>query len=111
MAAQPMPDGWPPRTTRGFVFGLFDQRDGKRSDRLRAEARGLGLTPEHAALAEPFVVRLTLHRTPRAPLALAVALGASFPFGVARLEPGAADDGQLTVCDAPPVEIRPLGPE
>jgi hypothetical protein len=111
MAAQPLPDGWPPRTTRGFVFGLFDQREGKRSDRLTAEARTVGLPTGHAALAEPFVVRLTLHRTPRAPLALAVALGASFPFGVARLEQDPADRGQLTVCDAPPVEIRPLGPE
>ena len=111
MAAQPLPDGWPPRTTRGFVFGVFDQRDGKRSDRLTAEARTVGLPIGHAALAEPFVVRLTLHRTPRAPLALAVALGASFPFGVARLEQDSADRGQLTVCDAPRVEIRPLGPE
>ena len=40
MAAQPVPDGWPARTTRGFLFGLFDQREGKRSDRLMAEARG-----------------------------------------------------------------------
>ena len=76
MAAQPLPDGWPPRTTRGFLFGLFDQREGKRSDRLVAEARGARPATGHAALAEPFVVRLTLHRTPRAPLALPVALGA-----------------------------------
>jgi hypothetical protein len=109
MATQPIPDGWPPRTTRGFVFGLFDQRDGKRSDRLMAEARDAGLPTGHAALAEPFVVRLTLHRTPRAPLALAVALGASFPFGVARLEPGSADAGPLTVCSAPAIDVIPLG--
>ena len=87
---------------------MFDQREGKRSDRLIAEARGLGLSAEHAALAEPFVVRLTLHRTPRAPLALPIALGAPFPFGVARLE-GGADAGPLTICEAPPVEIVPLG--
>jgi len=109
MAAQPVPDGWPPRTTRGFVFGLFDQRDGRRSDRLMAEARGVGLPTGHAALAAPFVVRLTLHRTPRAPLALAVALGASFPFGAARLEQASADAGQLTVCGAPAIEVIPLG--
>ena len=108
MAAQPVPDGWPPRTTRGFLFGRFDQREGTRSDRLLAEARRFGLPPDHAALAEPFVVRLTLHRTPRAPLALPIALGASFPFGVARLE-GGPDAGPLTICEAPPVEIAPLG--
>ena len=108
MAAQPMPDGWPPRTTRGFLFGVFDQREGTRSDRLVAEARGIGLRAEHPALAEPFVVRLTLHRTPRAPLALAVALGAPFPFGVAKLERDSADAGHLTVCDAPALEILPL---
>jgi hypothetical protein len=109
MAAQPLPDGWPPRTTRGFLFGLFDQRNGKRSDRLMAAARGAGLPTEHAVLGEPFVVRLTLHRTPRAPLALAVALGASFPFGVAKLEQRPADAGQLTVCSAPAIEVIPLG--
>jgi hypothetical protein len=108
-AAQPAPDNWPPRTTRGFLFGLFDQRDGKRSDRLVAEAQGIGLPTQHAVLTQPFVVRLTLHRTPRAPLALAVTLGSSFPIGVARLAMG-ADAAPLTVCDAPPVEILPLGP-
>jgi hypothetical protein len=81
-AAQPVPDGWPERTTRGFLFALFDQREGKRSDRLMAEARGLGLSTQHAALAEPFVVRLTLHRTPRAPLALPIALGAAPPVNI-----------------------------
>ena len=108
MAGQPVPDGWPERATRGFLFGLFDQREGKRSDRLIAEARGLGLPAEHEALVEPFVVRLTLHRTPRAPLALPITLGAPFPFGVARLE-GGADAEPLTICEAPPVEIVPLG--
>jgi hypothetical protein len=108
MAARPVPDGWPERTTRGFRFGLFDQREG-RSDRLVSDARALGLTTEHAVLAEPFVVRLALHRTPRAPLVLAVALGASFPFGVAKLEHDSADGGHLTVCSAPAIEILPLG--
>jgi hypothetical protein len=57
-------------------------------------------------LAEPFVVGLTLHRTPQAPLTLAVALGASFPFGVARLNRRRRDaEAALTVCEAPPVEI------
>jgi hypothetical protein len=106
-AAQPLPDGWPPRTTRGFLFGLFDQRV-RRSERLAAEARRLGLSPEQAALAEPFVIRLTIHRTPRAPLALPIALGGSFPFGVAKLD-GGADAAPLTICEAPPAEIAPLG--
>ena len=38
---------------------------------------------------------------------LTIALGAPFPFGVARLE-GGADAGPLTICEAPPVEIVPL---
>jgi hypothetical protein len=108
-AVEPRPDGWPPpRTTRGFHFFTFDQRTGTRSVRLLAEARDTGLTSEHPVLAEPFVIRLTLHRTPRAPLALAVVLGASFPVGVAKLERGGADVGHLTVCDAPAVPISPL---
>ena len=107
-AVEPRPDGWPPRTTRGFRFFTFDQLTGTRSDRLRGEARDLGLTSEHSVLAEPFVIRLTLHRTPRAPLALAVVLGATFPIGVAKLEPGGANVGHLTVCDAPAVPISPL---
>jgi hypothetical protein len=107
-AVEPRPDGWPPRTTRGFRFFTFDQLTGTHSDRLRGEARDTGLTSEHSVLAEPFVIRLTLHRTPRAPLALAVVLGASFPIGVAKLEPGGANVGHLTVCDAPAVPISPL---
>ncbi len=107
-AVEPRPDGWPPRTTRGFHFFTFDQLTGTRSDRLLAEARDTGLTSEHPVLAEPFIIRLTLHRTPRAPLALAVTLGASFPIGVAKLERGGADVGHLTVCDAPAVPISPL---
>jgi hypothetical protein len=107
-AGAPTPDGWPPRTIRGFRFFTFDQRTGARSDRLLAEARDAGLSTGHPVLAEPFVLRLTLHRTPRAPLALAVVLGASFPIGVAKLEPGAAAAGQLRVCDAPAVRISPL---
>ena len=107
-SAEPRPDAWPPRTGRGFSFFVFDQLSGTRSNRLRAEARDAGLTLEHPVLAEPFVIRLILHRTPRAPLALAVTLGASFPIGAAKLQRGAADVGHLTVCDAPAIPISAL---
>lgn len=107
-SATPGPDGWPPRTIRGFSFFAFDQLTGTRSARLRAEARDAGLTSDHPVLAEPFVLRLILHRTPRAPRALAVTLGASFPIGVATLQRGAGDVGHLTICDAPAVPISPL---
>ena len=47
MAAQPLPDGWPERTTRGFLFGVFDQREGKR---LRSPGgRSAGARPDHGA--------------------------------------------------------------
>lgn len=108
-AVEPSPDGWVPKTTRGFQFFTFDQRTGTRSDRLLAEARDMGLTSEHPVLAQPFVIRLTLHRTPRAPLALAVLLGHSFPIGVAKLERGGADAGHFRICEAPAVSISPLG--
>jgi hypothetical protein len=107
-SAQPAPDGWSRRTLRGFGVLAFDQRMGTHAARLRAEARDEGLAGDHPVLAEPFVVSLTLHRTPRAPLALAVALGTSFPVGVARLQQGAEDIGRLMVCEAPAVPISPL---
>ncbi len=106
---EPAADGWPPRTTRGFRFAVFDQRQGKGSDRLGAEARELGLPAEHPVLSAPVVVRLTLHRTPRAPLALAVALGAPFPVAVAKLQTGTTGTGELMLCDAPAVDIAPFG--
>ena len=107
-AVEPGPDGWPPRTTRGFGFFTYDQRGGQRSDRLAAEAREVGLASGHAVLAQPFVVRLTLHRTPRAPLALAVTLGAAFPIGVAKLESDHANVGHLRICEAPSVAVSPF---
>jgi hypothetical protein len=107
-AGQPAPDAWPPRTLRGFRFAVFDQLAGPRSDRLVAEANEAGLALDSPVLAQPFVIRLTLHRTPRAPRGLAAALGAPFSIGVARLDPDAARDGTLTVCDAPGVVVSPL---
>ena len=68
----------------------------------------MGLPSGHPLLAEPFILRLTLHRTPRAPRVLAVTLGASFSTGVAKLERGRVEAGHLMVCDAPPVPISPL---
>jgi hypothetical protein len=106
--SQPSPDGWPPRTLRGFRFFTFEQPAGARTERVVEEARDVGLPADHPLLAEPFLLRLTLHRTPRAPLALAVVLGAPFPIGVTKLEAGAANVGRLTLCDAPAVRIVPL---
>jgi hypothetical protein len=105
---EPRPDGWPPRTIRGFHFFKFDRLTPTRGARLIAEAGAMRLPGGHPLLAEPFILRLTLHRTPRAPLALAVMLGASFPSGVAKLERGITEAGHLTVCDAPAVPISPL---
>jgi hypothetical protein len=107
-AVEPRPDGWPPRTTRGFRFSLFDQRDEARSNRLQAELREAGLSSEHPVTTSPFVVKLILHRTPHAPLLLAVVLGAAFPVGVAKLDEGVTEAEHLTLCDAPAVKIAPF---
>src|SRR5262249_18310921 len=109
----PAPDGWTPRMLRGFGFFTFDQLTAAGTERLRAEAREAGLPLTHPILAEPFVVRLNLHRRPRAPLALAVRLGAQFPVGVVKLDERTLDDSadeteRLTVCDAPPIPVAML---
>ena len=93
---------------RGFGYFSFNQLTPAGTDRLRAEARAIGLPPHHPILAEPFVIRFNLHRTPRASLTLPVALGAPFPVGVVKLDEAAVDTGRLTVCDAPLVAISPL---
>jgi hypothetical protein len=90
---------------RGFGFFTFDQLTPAGTERLMAEARATGLPADHPLLEQPFVVRLNLHRTPRAPLALAVILGSTFPVGATRLDPHAAKVGQLTVCDAPAIVV------
>jgi hypothetical protein len=108
-AVMPKPDGWPPRATRGFRLAVFDQHPGERSQRLADEARDLGLPADHPVLAAPFVVRLMLHRTPRAPLALPVTLGTGFPMAVAKLQSESVGAGALRLCDAPVVDIAPLG--
>jgi hypothetical protein len=102
---EPRSEGWPIRSTRGFRWAAFDRQTDANRERLQAEARAVGLS-EHPVFAAPFVTRLTLHRTPRAPLTLAVLLGATFPVGLGKGEyagPGAA---HLTICDAPPVRIE-----
>ncbi len=102
---EPRSDEWPPRSTMGFRWTAFDRRTDANRERLEAEARAIGLS-EHPVFAESFVTRLTLHRTPRAPLTLAVLLGASFPASVGKglyPGPGAA---HLTICEAPPVRIE-----
>lgn len=109
-AGDPQPDGWSPRTVRGFGFFRFDQLTRAGTERLIAEARATGLPANHPLLDQPFVLRLNLHRTPRAPLALPVVLGGSFPVGAARLAPDAANVGHLTVCDAPAIAVSPFAP-
>jgi hypothetical protein len=106
--AGPGPDRWPSRTLRGFRVATFDQRDAEQSRRLKGEAADLQLPAGDRVLAAPTVVRLTLHRTPRAPLAFAAILGAPFPLGTAKFEQGAAAVGRFTVCDAPAVPIAML---
>src|SRR4029079_4360561 len=98
-----------PRMLRGFGFFTYDQGGDGGSARLQAEGRDVGLRPDHPVLSAPFVVRLTLHRTPRAPLALPVLLGAPFPSGAAKLDRASAEAGHLIVCDAPAIQIAPLG--
>jgi hypothetical protein len=107
---EPRADGWPIRSTRGFRWASFDRQTDANRERLQAEARAVGLS-EHPVFAAPFVTRLTLHRTPRAPLTLAVLLGASLPVGIGKGEyagPGAA---HLTICDAPPVRLELFNPK
>jgi len=105
----PRPEAWPPRTQRGFRLAVFDRAADPDNVRLRDEAREHGLPLSHPVLSAPFVVRLLLHRTPRAPRALALSLGAPFPQVVARLQAGAASAGRLTLCDAPAVNVLPFG--
>ena len=107
-AGEPRPDGWSLRATRGFRSVSFDRRTEAHADRLVGEARASDLD-DRAVFVAPYVTRLTLHRTPRAPLTLGVLLGASRPLGVAK---GAyfdqAGSPRLTVCEAPPVKIRSI---
>src|SRR5262249_34441908 len=97
-AGAPIPDGWSVRMRRGFGFFTFDHLTAAGTARLPAEAVSAGLPLTHPILAEPFVIRLNLHRTPRAPLTLPVILGHPFPKGVVELDAGADDAGRLTVC-------------
>ena len=107
-AGAPAPDGWSPRMLRGFGFFTFDQLTPAGTARLQAEARAVGLPPTHPLLSQTFVVRLNLHRTPRAPLVLPVLLGAHFPVGVVKLDEDAVEAGRMTVCDAPLVQVAAL---
>ncbi len=100
----PGPDGWPPRAQRGFDLRMFGRRSTEESARLDDEAKEAGLQG-HPVFASPFVARLTLYRTPQAPLALPIVLGPPRAQGVGRLVadyPGALP---LTICDAPHAQI------
>jgi hypothetical protein len=107
-AGRPRPDGWSARMLRGFGYMTFDRLTPAGAERMRAEARAAGLPDTHPVFAEPFVIRFNLHRTPRAPLALPVSLGARFPSGLVKLDERALDVGRLTICDAPPIATSPL---
>lgn len=104
----PRPDGWIGRTTLGFRFETFEQQAGTRAGRLSVRDSGVFPGEDHGALTAPFVLWLGLHRTPRAPLTLAVVLGGAFPAGIARLENGGAEAGRFTICEAPAVTIAPF---
>jgi hypothetical protein len=105
MAGEPAPDGWPLRATRGFRAATFDRETEAHADRLQAEARARELS-DRDVFAAPYVTRLTLHRTPRAPLTLGILLGASRPVGVAKGEYfDPSPSSHLTICEAPPIKI------
>lgn len=105
IAGEPQPDGWPLRATRGFRSVTFDRETEAHADRLQAEARARELS-DRDVFASPYVTRLTLHRTPRAPLTLGILLGASRPVGVAKGEYfDSSPSSHLTICEAPPVKI------
>jgi hypothetical protein len=108
-AVPPSPDGWPTMAAPGFVIATFDQRTSSGTSALAADARSFGLPLEHPVLAAPFVVRMELGRTPRAPFALPVLLGASYQVGVTKLERDGMRTGDIMVCDAPPIGIASFG--
>jgi hypothetical protein len=107
-ASMPVPDGWPLRTLRGFRYRIFRSQDEVTTARLLAEGEALGVPTGHPVLALPAVLELTLHRTPRAPLALPVLLRTSMPVGVARVGLGGTSDDHLTVCDAAGARVTPF---
>jgi hypothetical protein len=98
----PGPDGWPPRVVWGFDLRMFPRRTPQEADRIEAEAAEAGLRG-HPAFASAYVARLTLYRTPHAPLTLPIILGPPRAHGVGRLRD--ADALPLTLCDAPNVDI------
>jgi hypothetical protein len=106
--AEPRPDGWPPSATPGFHVDTFDQREPSARASLIAAAGADGVPNEQAVLKQPFITRLRVYRTPRAPLALPILLGGGFTAGIAK---AGGEDGQaprLTICDAPAVQIEPF---
>lgn len=107
-SAVAVPEGWAPRTLRGFNASTFDRRDAARAARVQADASDAGLPLDHPVLRETIVTRLTLHRTPRAPLAVAVSLGAPFSSGAGKMEQGSAAAGHFIICDAPAFDLPPL---
>jgi hypothetical protein len=98
----PGTDGWPTRVVRGFDLRMFSRETAEDAARLDAEAAAYGLQ-DSPVFMFPFVARLTLHRTPGAPLALPIALGPSRSQAVGRLFANTEHSPPLTLCDAPNV--------
>jgi hypothetical protein len=107
MPIESAPDAWSLRVLRGFRVATFEQPNGGPTNRLLTEARSNRLPADHPILSAPFVARVRLHRTPRAPLTLPVLLGRGFTQGIARLT-APTTDGRLTLCDAPKISIAPI---
>lgn len=103
-AATPYPDGWPPRTRRGFSVRVFARDTSADAARFDAEMDANDLQG-HPAFGSPFVVKLQMFRTPLAPRALAVVLGEPRTSGVGRLTANYEGALPLTICDAPDVSV------
>jgi hypothetical protein len=97
---------WPPLTTRGFHETSYDRAASADQSRLDAGAREDGVPAGSLVLSGPHVTRLELWRTPGAPNALTVELGAIPLSALARLQPNAAVQ-HLTVCPAFPFTPQP----
>jgi hypothetical protein len=106
--AEPRPDGWPSPTTPGFHVDTFDQRETSARAALIAAASADGAPIAEAALQQPFITRLRVYRTPRAPLALPILLDGAITAGIAKLGGEGGLATHLMVCEAPAVQIEPF---
>jgi hypothetical protein len=100
----PGPDGWPPRTMPGFDLRMFDRDNPASAALTDAEAANAGLR-DHPLFASSHIARLTLFRTPHAPLALPIVLGPPRSLGVGKLLDDDEGKPPLMMCDAPLVNV------